>query len=548
MRHFTLLFLSLLILSIAPNAQPQSGRVPFDYPNEPFVEFQFDLDRSTIALVMEDTDPHIISLFNMLEHLHLRNYKASHFDKMLRHYGTNLKIRGWSAFERSANFHLYTLTQNETVIGIFVAVKSGKEMYLINMDGQFAPKQVSELLGNLNALGIEIPELSAFGARSDKVSSSTVLRTPEGDPVHEVRIQANQEITELQIRTMLEEGPDEIIAAMATLRGKLPDTQTLTVRIDTEGSERIATIMVTTGPDTGSLPTTPMTRPDEIIQEQATPTRFRTAVGDPIHEIRIQGNEQITEAEIQTALDNGPEEIGEAIDGLRAALPYFSWVTLEYGNDGTRRIAIITVAEKRLSSDYYLHATPLVQFNRVTGLLPAARLEVGKRRQMGPLWRWYIPSSVRDRLTKLSGDVGYGFGNRYINYRVGGDMIWGEPDISTLGFSAQIHRAPDVIAPDLLLYPDNFTTTWANLWGASELHNYYLSEGVEMSLRWEPAAPTHSLKLMMRAESHESLQKATDWHLGNWSSKAEARENPPITPGRLRSVTLRYDLNTAEKQ
>ena len=39
---------------------------------------------------------------------------------------------------------------------------------------------------------------------------------------------------------MLDAGPDELIAAMATLRGQLPDTQTLTVRIDTEGSERIA--------------------------------------------------------------------------------------------------------------------------------------------------------------------------------------------------------------------------------------------------------------------------------------------------------------------
>ena len=95
MRHFTLLFLSLLILGIAANAQPQSGRVPFDYPNEPFVEFEFDLDRSTIALIMEDTDPHIVSLFSTLAHLHLRTYKSSHFEKILQHYGTNLKARGY---------------------------------------------------------------------------------------------------------------------------------------------------------------------------------------------------------------------------------------------------------------------------------------------------------------------------------------------------------------------------------------------------------------------------------------------------------------------
>ena len=544
MRRFTFLFLALLILGRTVNAQLQNGFVPFDYPDAPIAEFQFDLDRSTIALIMEDTDPRIVLLFNALAHLHLRNYKASHFDKILWYYGTNLKARGWSAFEKNANFHLYTLTHNEIVIGIFVAVKSGQEMYLINMDGRFAPKQVSELVGNLTVLGIEIPELNAFGARSAPVSASTLLRTPEGDPIHEVRIQANRETAELQIRAMLEAGPDELIAAMATLRSKLPDTQTLTVRIDTEGSERIATIIVATQPDTANLPTSPMASADEITQEQIPPTRFQTAEGEPIHEIWIRGNRKITEAEIRAAFDEAPENIEKAIDTLKETLPYFSRVALQIEGDSTKRVATVTVAEKVLSSDYYFHATPLVQFNRVTGLLPAARLEVGKRRQMGPLWMWYIPSSVRTNLTRLSGDIGYGFGNRELNYRVGGDIIWGEPDISTLGVSAQIYRAANVTAPDLLPYHDNLSTAWGNLWGAPQVHNYYLNEGIEMSFRWEPVGPTHSLKLMMRAESHESLHKTTDWHIGNWSSELKARENPPITPGGLHSVTLRYDLST----
>ena len=544
MRRFAFLFLPLLMLGGVVDAQLQNGFVPFDYPDAPIVEFQFDLDRSTIALIMEDTDPRIVSLFNALAHLHLRSYKASHFDKILWYYGTNLKARGWSTFEKSANFHLYTLTQNETVTGIFVAVKSGKEMYLINMDGQFAPKQVSELVGNLSALGIEIPELNAFGTRSAPVSASTLLRTPEGDPIHEVRIQANQTTIEPQVRAMLDEGPDELIAAMATLRGKLPDTQTLTVRIDTEGGKRIATIIITARPYTVDLSVSSMAAADEITQEQGPPTRFRTAEGEPIHEMRIRGNRKITEAEIRAALDEAPENIGKAIDTLKEALPYFSRISLQIEEDGTKRIATVTVAEKALSSDYYLHATPLIQFNRVTGLLPAARLEVGKRRQMGPLWLWYIPSTVRARLTKLSGDIGYGFGNRDLNYRVGGDMIWGEPDISTLGISAQIYRETNVIAPDLLPYYANLSTAWANLWGTPQVHNYYLNKGIEMSLRWEPVGPTHALKFMVRAESHESLQKTTDWHINNWSSELKARENPPITPGELRSVTLQYNLST----
>ena len=640
MRHFAFLFLPLLIFGKTANAQPQNGLVPFDYPHEPFVEFQFDLDRSTIALVLEDTDSDPASLFNTLAHLHLRTYKASHFDKMISHYGTNLKIRGWSALEKSANCHLYTLTQNETVIGIFMVVKSGKAVYLtnidasgkavylINIDGRFAPKQVSELVGNLDQVGIDIPELSTFGARPDTLPPSTLLWMPEGDPIHEVQIQADQTTIESQIEKMLEEGPDEIIAAMATLRSRLPAIQTLTVRIDTEGDKRIATIMVTAQPDTGSLSTSPTTRSDETPQGQTSLTRFRTsegepihevrirgnqkftkaeiqtalengpediveaiaylplpdlnrviveikddgtrriatiivvsqpetgrlqlpsatgfwtAAGDPIHEIRIQGNQKISEVEIRAVLENGPEEIEKAIDSLEDVLPYFSQVSLQFENDGTRRVAVITVVERRLSSDYYLHAAPLVRFNRVTGWLLGAHLEAGKRRGIGPLWMWDISSSVRPHLSKFFGEVGYGFGNRDLNYRVGGDTIWGQPDVSSIGVSAQIYRATTAIAPELFPHYDGVSDAF---W-ALGFHNYYLSQGVETSFRWEPVVPTHSLKLTMRAESHESLQKTTDWQLGNWGSESEAEENPAITPGQLRSITLEYDLSTRQNR
>ena len=640
MRHFMLLSLSLLILSGTANAQPQNGLVPFDYPHEPFVEFRFDLDRSMIALVMEDADSHTVSLFNTLAHLHLRTYKARHFDKMLDHYGTNLKIRGWSALEKSANCHLYTLTQSETVISLFIIVKSekavyqhnidasGEALYLMNIDGRLAPKQISELVGNLNQVGIDIPELSTFGAQRNTTSTSILLRMPEGDPIHEVQIQANQTTIEPQIRTVLEEGPDEIIAAMATLRSKLPDIQTLTVRIDAEGGKRVATIIVTAEPDTGSLPTSSITHSDETAQGQISPTRFRTSEGEPIHEVRIQGNQKISEAEIQTALENGPEdivkaiaylplpdlnrviveikddgtrriatiiviaqpdtgrlrpssptglwtaardpihevriqgnqtineaeiqaalengpeEIEKAIDSLEDALPYFSRVSLQFENDGTKRIVVITVVERRLSSAYYLHPAPLVRFNRVTGWLLGAHLEAGKRRQIGPLWMWNIPSSVTAYLPKLFGEVGYGFGNRDLNYRVGGDMIWSQSGVSSLGVSAQIHRATTAVAPELFPHYDSVSDAF---W-ALGFHNYYLSRGVETSFRWEPVVPTHSLKLTMRAESHESLQKTTDWQFGNWGSESEAEENPPITPGQLRSATFRYDLNTRQNR
>ena len=452
-----------------------------------------------------------------------------------------------------------------------------------------------------------MPELNAFGAQRNTTSASTLLRMPEGDPIHEVQIQANQTTIEPQIRTVLEEGPDEIIAAMATLRSKLPAIQTLTARIDTEGGKRVATIIVTAQPDAVSLPTTSVTRGDETPQGQLLPTRFRTSEGKPIHEVRIRGNQIISEAEIQTALENGPEdivkaitylplpdfnrvvveiegddtrrvatiivvkqpdtqllatssptglwtaardpihevriqgnqkigeaeiqavlengpdEVEKAIDNLKNALPYFSRVSLQFENDGTKRVATITVVERRLSSDYYLHAFPLIQFNRVTGWLLGAHLEVGKRRQIGPLWMSNVPNSVRAYLPKLFGEVGYGFGNRDLNYRVGGDMIWSQSGASSLGISAQIHRATTAIAPELFPHYGGVSDAF---W-ALGFHNYYLSKGVKTSVRWAPVVPTHSFELTMRAESHESLQKTTDWHIWKLGFRSRKRKKIP---------------------
>ena len=134
-------------------------------------------------------------------------------------------------------------------------------------------------MGNLNQVGIDIPELSIFGAQSNTASTSTLLWMPEGDPIHEVQIQADPTTIEPQIRTVLEEGPDEIIAAIATLRSKLPAIQTLTVQVDAEGNKHIATIIVTVGPETENLPTTSIAHADETLRGQVSPTRFRTSGG-----------------------------------------------------------------------------------------------------------------------------------------------------------------------------------------------------------------------------------------------------------------------------
>ena len=63
-------------------------------------------------------------------------------------------------------------------------------------------------------------------------------------------------------------------------------------------------------------------------------------------------------------------------------------------------------------------------------------------------------------------------------------------------------------------------------------------------MQWKPVMPTHSFKLAIVAESHDSLQKSTDWSVANWRSRRKERENPPINPGGMRSLTFQYDFNT----
>lgn len=359
-------------------------------------------------------------------------------------------------------------------------------------------------------------------------TSLTRFRTAEGEPIHEVRIRGNQEVSEARIRSALENAPEDITEAIAAL--PLPELNRVILKIEDDAAKRVATIIVVVQVDTESSPTTPK-------------TRFRTAAGDPIHEVRIRGNQKVSEAEIRGGLEYGPEDISKAVDTLKDALPYFSRVHLEYANDGTRRIATITVTEKALSSDYYLRPAPLIGFNRVAGWLLVAQFEMGKRWRMGPLWVQNKPKSAI-YLPKLFGEIGYGFGNRLLNYKVGVEANRGISDRWKFGARVQIHRDTTVVAPDLYPHVDDGLNFLYSVAGLTQLHNYYLRDGVEMSFRWEPRVSVHSLELSMRADSHEKLQKTTDWHLFNWDSKPKARGNPPIHPGQLRSVTFRYDLKT----
>ena len=611
-------------MSFTAYSQSKNGTVAFDAPGIPSSEFQFDLDRRVIALVMEDPNSHLAPLFNALDNLHLRNYrtKSVGFMGLFHYYDETLHKRGWNALgvyseneiERD-NLHLYILEKDETIYGIFIIVKDDNDLYLINMVGEIPRKQLGELLRNLDQLGIEIPELMSIKPRDlelvvpaptptpDPVKSVPEPSSPtdtdeeappsleaelpkptervvnwqiDGKPIHEFRIESGLTMPEdstpklatdelaaerANIMKMLEGGAGEITQVMPILaKGFLDSSRTVSLRLEEEGGKRIAIITVKDIPVTHTIPvlksltisgsrgnkihravSESIVQPDTYLQD--TETRFFAAEA-PIHEIRIQGNKKISEASIRQTLDNGSNDLEQALITLFKVIPHFEEINLQVDEEGPRYIATITVDEKPLSTNAYLGFNPRVRlgFTRVTGWEIGTGFEVGKRKEIGPLWMWNIGNTERDQTSKLFGKVSYAFGNPHFHYRLGGTANWGKPYIWNLGLTAQVHRLTDVVAPEHFLDYNNGYFILQRIIGIPDIQNYYLRQGAEIALEWASAMPTHWFKLAMLSESHSSLEKSTDWFVANWGSNLKVRENSPITPGQMRGVVFQYDF------
>ena len=612
------LVISVLLISGEVYAQPDNGRVSFDCPGVPSSQFQFDLDRNVIALVMEDPTSKITPLFKSVSNLYLRNYRnrSGNFKKMVQHYSEALKARGWSVLGRNSqddaekvNLHLYILHQNEIVKGIFVIVKDKDGIFLINIVGEIPLRQLGELLLNLNQLGIEIPRLMSLKSRDLELAppptpepvkpdpdspitekSETAEPTPyerpevpqlwdwyvDGEPINELQIQSKltapegtdpKSIEETivaerdNLMKLLKNGSGELREVLPVLAGVLDDSRGVSLRVTEEDAKRIAIISVTSTrkisvlksmkiPGTNgkqvniSVDDRFVSQEDEVDTPPAA-TRF-WAKDVPIHEVRIRGNQKVPEARIRQTLDNASPDIDKALRTLFKVMPYFKEINLQVNEEGSKYIATISVDEKPLSTDTYIGFNPLLSygFNRVTGSEVGTNFEVGKRKEVGPLWMWRVGDSVRDQTSKLFGKVSYASGNERLHYRLGGTANWGKPYIWNLGITAQIHQLTDAIAPELFPNYNDESYYLFRTFGGHDYPNYYLREGVEIALRWEPVMPTHSFKLSVVAESHDSLQKSTDWSIANWKSRRTVRENPPINPGSMRSITFQYDFDT----
>lgn len=303
-------------------------------------------------------------------------------------------------------------------------------------------------------------------------------------------------------------------------------------------------------------------------QSASSPTRFRTADGSPIYEVQIRGNHKIDTAEILEKLEAGDEDIEKAAGTLRRKMDYkLETVETSIKQEDGKHIAVVTVKERPPQSAGFGGGGPIIKFNRVTGWELGAELE---NRFGGARF------SDGTYASKLFGYIGYGFGNRLVNYEIGGNTMpfleytrqsGTTTDGDTfdkwyLGFgvNAKVYRITDITTPILMDittpilaiadYDSPFPLLY-NLFGGTDLHNYYSRRGFEFGFQWEKlprpeyrSTSTHLVTLKFLTENHESLRKSTDWHLFNWRSRSKARENPAITSGRMRSVMFEYDLNT----
>ncbi|MXV84827.1 hypothetical protein F4X88_14770 [Candidatus Poribacteria bacterium] len=599
----------LLLMNPAVQSQSTNGTVAFNCPNLPPSEFQFDLDRRVIALVMEDPTSNIAPLFNTIDTLRLRSYRGRsvNLKEVVQYYGEVLKVRGWQVLGhppqdnvKDDNFHLYTLQVNESLQGIFIIVKSGDDVYLINIVGEIPKKQLGALLLNLHQLGIEIPELMSLKQRDLEIPPPPPLPTPEvvdptpeppvttdtseevspslqeiqelakswnwmfdGEQIHDIQIQGVEGIDSSNIVKILENGSGDVTEVMPILTSVLLNSsKKASLRVEEKGAKRLGIITVEDIPITRTLSVlkslkisgsdvnrvhntlSKLVSQGSASQIPAVGTRF--LAGDvPIHEIRIQGNQKISDAQIQQTLENSSEDIEQALKTLYKAMPYFEEVNLQINEENSKYIATITVDEKPLSNTYLGLNPPLrLGFNRVTGWEIGTGFELGKRKDIGTLWAWSVRNSTTDQNSKFFGKASYAFGNPHIHYRMGGTANWGKPYIWNLGLTAQIHRLTDAVAPEMFPNYNENESIFQRVFGIPDLQNYYLRQGAELAVRWAPIMPTHAFKLAMVTESHASLQKSTDWFIANWGSHLRVRENPPIIPGQMRSLTFQYDFRT----
>ena len=596
----------LFFLTPTGHAQSKDGKVAFDAPNIPPSAFQFDLDKRILALVIEDSTAN--PLLKSIDNLYLRGYPrgAVNLKEVVLHYSQTLKARGWRILgipvrknDEVRNVRLYVFQVDETLKSIFIIVRSGEHIYLINIVGEIPRKRFAELVLNLDQFGIEIPELMRLKPRDLRIPPLSPSRSPEvpapavdvnseradegvspstqenreslkswnwrfdGKQIHDIQLQGANEMESSQILSILRNGSGDIAEVMPVLASVLINSsKKVFLRVEERDAKYVANLTLETLQATRTISvleslTISGPRGDRIHKatseklvpvesdDRASSPGARFWAGDvPIHEIHIRGNRKVSEAEIQQKLGNSSGDIEQALKTLFKTMPYFKEIRLAVHTEDSKYIATLTVSEKPLSTDAYVGLNPPLRlgFNRVTGWEIGTGLALGKRKTLGPLWTWNVRETVSDQTSKLFGNLSYAFGNPHLYYRAGGTANWGKPYLWNFGLTAQVHRLTGIVAPERFPNYNSAFSIFERVFGIPDLQNYYLRQGGEIALRWSPILPTHLFKVAAVAESHANLEKSTDWFVTNWGSNLYVRENPPITAGNMRSLTFQYDF------
>ncbi len=590
---YTIIILCILLLCLPVSAQENTGRVNFKWYNSPSPEYEFDLDQSTITDLLEEPSADILSLYRTVNNIYLGSYhrQGLNYEQMFTYYKNRLITRGWNIYQKNESLIIFTLRPKDYVVGIFVIVHSGNDVFLINILGKITPKRVTDLLRNIKLLGIDIPQLNKLTQLPESViapqpETKENSITPKSDTAPDIDesdfappistwlyeglpiddfIVRNTKGNEIDtIFKFLENGSGDIEYVLPLINNSLNIDRKITLKMAEEQGNNIAVLNVENRKRTKSKSisvlrsltitsagaskkiksSTTKLDIDDLFPQAA--TRFR-AGNAPIHEIRIEGNKKIQEKDILQTLNNGSENIERALTTLFKVMPYFKEIKLQVNEENFSRVATITVSEKVLSSTTYLGLRPplFIGFNRVNDRELGTGFQTGKPTTVGPLWMWNVRDSLDIQTHNIYGRISYTIGNPHYHYDVGARLNWGKPYFWHIGLTAKVHRQTDGIAPELFNKFNDEASVVQRILGYPDLPNYYLREGFEIGLRWSPMLPTHTFKLGFNAESHESLQKSTDWQMLQWAfPDMKSRNNPAINQGKMHSLSFQYDFNT----
>lgn len=569
------------------NAQTQDGYIRFDCPDVSPPMFQFNLNRELIKHISTD------EVFSGIENLFIHTYDKEDglYDHLVDYYSQIIKQKGWVSYAEKDNLRVFILqnsiSDSKSVDGILVIANSRFVVHLLNIVGNIPQQQVGTILANLNILGIWIPELKSLGEPIDASTiesepiiqqrekilinkkspttlriinqpqfyssnfSETIVEKLVGDwsynalPIQRIEINSHTTSQKSSQKERLDEITDVLYDNINPSEGSADFNVILDRLKNTKAFPYIERVIVNSDEKLIKIDLEDISKREDgtiILSKQ-----FQTSDANTIHEIQVKGLQHVGPELIKTTLEDGSTDIEDATENISEAIPEFDNVEVEIEKFGQQRIAKITVQEKPFQLTSYTTAMPIIGLNRVSGWVLGIRSETGFRpknnTEFSPdAYIWSANTPNTKDYSKLFAQYGYGFGNDQPYYSFGGKYIWGENNASNLGLSAQYQQSISTLSTDLHLGYEESKFLFYRLFGVPDHQDYYLNKGSEVSIFWFTNR-SDSVKLSFLWETHESLDKSTDWHFLNMRSDNKLRDNLTITPSKLHSIYLKTDLN-----